>query len=441
MHSALRPAVASIGVLGATVAALVQVAACGTARQATADARPVVQVATAGAGDTARPGAAPAPAAARQDSAARAEEFRRRSAEAESRGLAEPFRGVAIGGRIAPGLFAIRSTGVSTAPVRAAAEGFLAALTPQQRARTTFDVEDVEWRKWMNQHFYVRQGVSFAEMSEAQREAAIGLLRASLSAKGLQTSRDIMRLNHTLGEINGDDFVQYGEWRYWLTVLGTPSATEPWGWQLDGHHLVINYFMLGDQVVMTPTFMGSEPVTATSGRYAGTSVLRAEHDRGLALVNALDSAQRAAAIVRTSKSGNDNVGEAFRDNLDLTNVGIRATRLSPAQREQLLALVGEYVANLPEGHARVRMDEVRRHLDDTWFAWIGGTAPGSVFYYRVQSPVILVEFDHQNPVANPGVPRGAPTREHIHTVVRTPNGNDYGKDLLRQHHERHPHPR
>ena len=379
---------------------------------------------------------APAP----QDPAARDARFRRMGEDAERRGLADPFRGIAVGGRLTPGLFPIRSTGVSTAPVRAAAERFLAALSPAQRARTTFDVGDDEWRKWMNQHFYVRQGVGFDEMTDAQREVAIGLLRASLSAKGLQTTRDIMRLNHTLAELNGGDFAQYGEWLYWITVMGTPSAIEPWGWQLDGHHVVINFFVLGDQVVMTPTFMGSEPVTATSGKYAGTSVLRAEQDNGLALINALDAGQRAAAVVRASKTGNDNVGEAFRDNLDLTNIGIRATRLSAGQREQLLGVVAEYVANLPEGHARVRMDEVRRHLDDTWFAWIGGTRPGSVFYYRIQSPVILVEFDHQPPVANPGATRGVPTRQHIHTVVRTPNGNDYGKDLLRQHYERHPHP-
>ena len=378
--------------------------------------------------------------AAPQDSVSRAERFRRMSEEAERRGLVAAFRGIAIGGAIRPGLFPIRSTGVSTAPAREAAERFLAALSPDQRARATFDVGDDEWRKWMNQHFYVRQGVGFVEMSEAQREAAIGLLGASLSAKGLRTTRDIMRLNHTLGEINGNDFEQYGEWLYWITVMGTPSPTEPWGWQLDGHHLAINYFVLGDQVVMTPTFMGSEPVTAGSGKYAGTSVLQSEQDRGLALINALDAEQRAAAIVRTSKTGNDNVGEAFRDNLDLTDVGIRATRLSAAQREQLLGVVAEYVHNMPDGHARVRMEEVRRHLDDTWFAWIGGTGPGSVFYYRIQSPVILVEFDHQRPVALRDVPRGVPTREHIHTVVRTPNGNDYGKDLLRQHYERHPHP-
>jgi hypothetical protein len=86
------------------------------------------------------------------------------------------------------------------------------------------------------------------------------------------------------------------------------------------------------------------------------------------------------------------------------------------------------------------MDEVRAHLDRTHFAWIGGTEPGSVFYYRIQSPVIVIEFDHQRPVGlRHLIDPSLPTREHVHTVVRTSNGNDYGKDLLRQHYARHPH--
>ena len=130
-------------------------------------------------------------------------------------------------------------------------------------------MDDPEWRKWMNQHFYVRQGVSFQEMNDAQRESAFGLLRASLSANGLKLTRDIMRLNETLAELTNDhEFL--GEWLYHITVMGKPSATEPWGWQLDGHHAIINYFVLGDQVVMTPFFAGSEPVIATSGKYKGT---------------------------------------------------------------------------------------------------------------------------------------------------------------------------
>ena len=69
--------------------------------------------------------------------------------------------------------------------------------------------------------------------------------------------------------------------------------------------------------------------------------------------------------------------------------------------------------------------------------WIGETKPDSVFYYRFHRPVVLIEYDHQNPVALSGPKK--PNREHVHTVVRTPNGNDYGKDLLRQHLEAHPH--
>ena len=376
--------------------------------------------------------------AASPAAAERQARFERQSRAAEERGLAEPFRGITTSGEVVPGLFGIRSTGVSTEPMRTAAAAFIATLAPSQRARTLFADDDPEWRKWMNQHFYVRQGTSFGEMGAAQRDAALAMLRASLSAKGLRTTRDIMRLNHTLGELTGN-FEEYGEGLYWITIMGTPSVDEPWGWQLDGHHLNVNYFVLGDQVVMTPTFMGSEPVRATSGRYAGTVVMQAEQDRGLAMIRSLDAVQRAKAVVRLSKTGNDNVSEAFRDNVVLEYAGIRGAELTPAQRTLLLALVGEFVGHLRDGHAAVRMDEVRRHLDDTWFAWIGGMDDESVFYYRVQSPVILIEFDHQRPVAMRDLERGVPTRQHVHTVVRTPNGNDYGKDLLREHHAKHSH--
>ncbi len=201
------------------------------------------------------------------------ERFRRRSVQAEVEGLADPFKGVTTDGEVVGGLFAIRSSGVSTEPVRHATEAFLASLTDEQRGRTMFGVDDPEWRKWMNQHFYIRQGVGFDEMSADQREAAFALLRASLSARGLKLTRDIMKLNHTLGELNNDNFVEYGEWLYWITVMGEPSADEPWGWQLDGHHVIINYFVLGDQVVMTPLFVGSEPVIAEAGKYKGLAVM------------------------------------------------------------------------------------------------------------------------------------------------------------------------
>ena len=369
------------------------------------------------------------------------ERSRTQSIDAEKRGLAEPFKGLTEAGTVEPGLFAIRSSGVTTAPVQKAANAFLLSLTAEQRAKTTFAVEDDEWRKWMNQHFYRRQGVSFQEMSEAQRESAFGLLRAALSAKGLKLTRDVMKLNHTLGELNNNNFEQYGEWLYHLTVMGQPSASEPWGWQLDGHHMIINYFVLGDQVVMTPFFTGSEPVTATAGKFKGTTILQDEQAAGLAMINALDDAQRKKAILEVSKTGNNNLTEAWKDNVVLKYAGVPANELSPAQRETLLGLVKMFVDNMEEGHARVRMEEVRKHLNRTHFAWIGGTDSSAVFYYRIHSPVILVEFDHQRPanLRHLAADPSKPTREHIHVVVRTPNGNDYGKDLLRQHHAQHKH--
>ncbi len=371
----------------------------------------------------------------------RAEEFRQRSVQADSTGLAQPFRGLTANGEVEQGLFGIRSTGVSTEPVKKAATALLAALTPAQRKKTLFSVGDDEWRRWMNQDFYVRQGVSFLELSETQREAAVALLGASLSAKGLKQTRDIMRLNHTLGELNDNDFDRYGEWRYYLTVMGQPSATEPWGWQLDGHHAVINYFVLGDQVVMTPSFAGSEPVIARSGKFAGTSVLQEEQNQGLALIHALREQDRAKAILKVSKTGNEILTEAWKDNVTLDYAGLRAAEMSLAQRSQLLSLIRLYVGNMDDGHARVKMDEVERSLDRTWFAWIGSTNADGVFYYRIHSPVILIEFDHQLPVNLRQYAKDptAPNHEHIHTVVRTPNGNDYGKDLLRLHYQQHPH--
>jgi len=374
--------------------------------------------------------------------AERAARFRQQSIDAEAKGLAEPFKGVTTNGTIAAGLFAVRSTGVSTEPVRKAADAFLAALQPAQRKASQFAVDDSEWRKWMNQDFYVRQGVSFKDMTEAQREAGFGLLRAGLSAKGLKQTRDIMKLNHTLGELTGNDFDRYTEWHYHITVMGTPSATEPWGWQFDGHHAIINYFVLGDQVVMTPFFAGSEPVIATSGKYNGTSVLQDEQAAGLKMINALADAPRQAALIAAAKTRNNNLTEAWKDNVVVDYAGASAAEFTAAQKQQLLDLIGLFVANMADGHAKVRMDEVRRHIDQTRFAWIGETTPGSVFYYRIHSPVVLIEFDHQTPANLRHLAKDPtlPNPQHIHVVVRTPNGNDYGKDLLRQHYAQHPHP-
>jgi hypothetical protein len=361
--------------------------------------------------------------------------FARMSREAEAKGLADPFKGVTANGSVEPGLFPIRATKVSTKPMREAALAFLGALTAEQKAHTQFPIDDPEWRKWMNQHFYQRQGIGFIDMNDAQKQKAFALMKASLSPKGFDVARKSMQLNHTLGELNNNDMEQYGEWRYYLTIMGEPSDKKPWGWQIDGHHLIINYFVLGDQVVMSPTFLGSEPVVARSGKYAGIAILQDEQRMGLQMVRALSEEQRAKAVLQVSKTGNNNLTEAFKDNVVLDYAGVQASSFTPAQKKQISALIHEYVRHMDDGHAKVKMQEVEKHLDRTFFAWIGGTADDSVYYYRIHSPVILIEFDHQRPVGMRHLMKDptVPFKDHIHSVIRTPNGNDYGKDLLRQH--------
>ena len=360
--------------------------------------------------------------------------------DAEIASLSEDYRGISDESGAPSNLFPLRASGVTTAPILDAARNFLESLTPTQVINTQFSVGDSEWRKWSNvdNGIYVRQGISLEEMNKAQKDAAFGLMSASLSAKGLALSFDIMKTDQTLREINDNSFV-YGEEKYFFTVMGIPSATEPWGWQLDGHHLVINYFVLGDQVVVTPMFLGGEPVVTSSGKYDGNEILQNEQNQGLALLQSFDDEQREAAVIRSDKLPTNLVAKAGKDNVVMNYEGISGTELSGDQNAQLIDLIKLFVDNIREDHAQVRMEEVLQHLDNTYFAWIGGTSTDAVFYYRIHSPVILIEFDHQRPVGIPNFAPNVPTRQHIHVIVRTPNGNDYGKDLLRQHLETHTH--
>ncbi len=361
-----------------------------------------------------------------------------RFAELEKQAIAEPFVGVTANGQVETGLFEIKPTGAAVTAVKDAALAFLAGLDEAQRAKTTFPIDDNEWRRWANQHSLPRQGISFEEMTDEQRELGFELLSAGLSARGVDAIQDIMKLNHTIAELSGrEGEYGYGRWAYFVTVMGEPSDTEPWGFQFDGHHCIVNYFILGDQVVMTPLFLGSEPVRATSGKYQGTVVLQEEQDQALKLANSLTDAQKAKAVLKSEKDGTNLSIDAFHDNVVIPYEGLAVSEMDDAQKKAFLELTALWIGNLKAEHAKVKMAEIEKHLDQTRFAWIGEMDTDSVFFYRIHSPVVLIEFDHQRPIA---LGRSSTaTKDHIHATVRTPNGNDYGKDLLKQHLATHRH--
>ena len=73
-----------------------------------------------------------------------------------------------------------------------------------------------------------------------------------------------MRLNELLAELTGDHEA-FGEWPYFMSIFGAPGAEEPWGWQIDGHHLCLNVVVFDGRIVMTPSFMGAEPRASVEG--------------------------------------------------------------------------------------------------------------------------------------------------------------------------------
>ena len=109
--------------------------------------------------------------------------------EAGDRATEEPFSGITEAGQLRHGLFPVAPTGVSTAPIKAAAESFLTSLGPR-RNEAIFEVESDKWRRWSNVHmFLMRHGVCMEGMTEPQKDAAFNLMRSSLSAAGYETRR------------------------------------------------------------------------------------------------------------------------------------------------------------------------------------------------------------------------------------------------------------
>jgi Protein of unknown function (DUF3500) len=363
---------------------------------------------------------------------------------------AAPFAGITTDGRVRPGLFSLAPADAPTPAMVEAVNALLHRLSPAQRSATCLPVDSELWRHWQNTELYVEHhGLRLDEASGAIREAVMAVLRTSLSGKGYDVARDVMRLNRFLGDLVGGPDV-LGEWAYIFCLFGTPSESEPWGWQLFGHHLSLNCFVIGRQMVLTPCFLGAEPNYADSGPFAGTRLFADEERAGLSLMRSLSADQQRQAIVAHAMVGGDlpagrrhfadnlHLGGAYQDNRIVPYEGLRASTLAARQRRDLIDLIAAYVAPLPPGPLAARLDEVERHLADTHFCWIGGVAEQSAFYYRIQSPVIFIEFDHH---AGVFLTNAEPAKFHVHTIVRTPNGNDYGIDLLRQHYQHAAHHR
>ncbi|MGY1737545.1 DUF3500 domain-containing protein [Geodermatophilus sp. SYSU D00684] len=361
-----------------------------------------------------------------------------------------PFRGVTEDGTLRPEVHHWEPARPGEeAPVAAmveAAEALLGLLSDDDRARVSYAVDAPEWQTWANPEFLqFDTGLRLEFQPPEVRAAALALVRASLSPEGANLVHAAMLVNGFLGDVV-DLPALLGEWSYNLALYGTPDPRAPWGWQLYGHHCAVNVLVVEGRMVVSPVFVGAEPDEIDDGPHAGVSGLFADRiAAGLAVMAVLTGEQRAAATVyermvdpamppgRVHPGDERHLAGAFQDNRVIPVEGVRVADLPGDARQRVLDVVATFVALLPAGPRAARLREVEAHLDETWFSWIGGHGPGDVFYYRVQSPVVVAELDHHCGVF---LDHATPQPFHVHTVLRTPHGNDYGRAWVRQWRER-----
>lgn len=354
----------------------------------------------------------------------------------------QPFKGITTDGNCLTGHYSLRDEGAPTEAVANAAVHFLSCLESEELKQAQRPIDSDLWQRWQNTEIYIeKHGLRLEFLTSAKREMILAILKHSLSSNGYDNAIGAMQLNAFLGQLIGAPGV-LGEWSYNFCLYGSPSTTDPWGWQLWGHHLGVSCVFIGRQMVLTPSFIGAEICYADEGPYKGLTLFQDEERLGLELFNTLPGKAQQQARLGFDLSGSDlpegrvhfadylMLGGANQDNRIVPLEGVCGNALGAQQKNCLLDLIAAYIGNLPDGPRRAKMGDVERHLVNTHFCWIGGNDRHDPFYYRIQSPVIFIEFDH-----HPGLflTNETPLKFHVHTVVRSPNGNDYGMDVLRQH--------
>jgi len=308
----------------------------------------------------------------------------------------------------------------AAARMRSAAQALVASVDASRSAKLVLPFEGDARSDW---HYTPRSrpGLSFADLDPAQRESVQRLLKAALSAIGHRKVLNIVELELVLRELETFGSLMRDPEKYFIVFFGAPDPKAPWGWRFEGHHLSLNFTLLGDKAVATtPSFLGANPAEVRKGPKKGLRILAAEEDEARSLMGLLDPAQRAAAIVDSRTYGD--IVTANRDRVSpIDNRGLEARAMNAAQKAQLRKLVETYADNFEPQLRAARLARAAEGFDSIRFAWAGSPERGKQHYYRVQGPRFLIEYDASQNDGN-----------HVHTVWRDYEG-DFGRDLLREH--------
>lgn len=341
-------------------------------------------------------------------------------------------------GQVRPGLYTLQDDGMPIHAITAAAEGMLALLDNKARATIAYHIDSPEWRSWSNPEFLLsNKGVRLDEVSDEVRASLLKVLESTLSPEGYQKALGAMRINGFLGQLVKAPRI-CNEYSYNFVLFGQPSTSRPWGFSFYGHHLCLNVFLYKTQVTIAPWFTGAEPNQIDEGPFKGTRILVDEEWLGLRLMQKLEPKhQQIAQIFKSQKDpampegrwnhdDQQHLCGAYRDNRIVPYEGLLVADMSKESQDLVTAILEQYLLYLPQRARQLRLEQAKSWYHETYFAWIGGFGDEDPFYFRIQSPVIIVEFDHHSGVF---LTNKEPAKFHIHTLLRMPNGGDYGMAL------------
>lgn len=309
------------------------------------------------------------------------------------------------------------------------ANTFIQLLDTAQRAKALYPFDTSERYRFKYIPLEDRKGISLNELNAEQEKALMDLLSTCLSKETVKKVQAIMQLDNILKELEKrkpEDHFRDPR-KYFVTIFGIPSANTIWGWRFEGHHVAFHFSADKKQLVAgTPGFLGTNPAIVQSGNEKGKEVLKEETDKGFALLHALSPEELKKAIADTAAPIEIITGDSRKAMIDHPT-GIRYGELSPAHQQQLLQLINLYINRYTKLFADAMLKEIQvAGLDNLWFTWAGYTEPvlDQPYYYRIQGPTIIIEYDNTQNNAN-----------HIHTVVRDLK-SDFGGDLLLEHYKK-----
>ncbi len=315
------------------------------------------------------------------------------------------------------GTFQPNSNEHTPAAMVAACNKFRDSLNAEQREKVSHDLRSPERREWTNLPAPPNAGgIRFGELTEDQVKLACQLMANLFSEQGYQKIRDIMLADDQLLG-TGQPRAGFGTENFSIVIFGDPTEEGSWAFQIDGHHVGINVSINGNQLTISPSFIGTQP---EAFEIAGKKFepFAGETGDAYTLVGSLNDAQIKEAVLRPQRARI--VTGPGTDGKVPPAKGVSCETFTEAQKKLLLKLIGNWVNDLPAEHATKRMRQIESELDQTKFSWNGNKQPGSDISYAIQGPSLIIEYACQDLGGNP--------LAHLHSMYRDPT-NEYAKQL------------